>query len=208
MAYETSKCHNLRLVRGDFNRYIRGNILDIGCGPDPVQPPNGIVTPWDLPNGDATFLETVEDNTFDCVYSSHCLEHLSDVVIALKNWVRVTRNQGYLYITVPDFIIYEKGNFPSHFNPGHHFTFSISKTRVQVNRSSHYSVIQDILPIMAELGCEPIRIDFEDNGYDYSRHEVDQTYEKGWDDTQIDHRDTPNFALSQICTIWRKKGTK
>jgi len=188
--YETSKCHDFRLSRGDFDKYLFGSILDIGCGDDPLHPIHGIVTPWDLPNGDATFLESIEDETFNCVYSSHCLEHLNDPVTALKNWVRVTRSPGYLYIIIPDFTLYEKDHWPSIISGEHVSTFSINKTRGEVGRSNHTSILHDMVPIMRDLGCNLLKVDLEDLNYDYSLPDnIDQTR---------------GNALAQICTIWKK----
>lgn len=187
---ETSKCHDTRLRQGDFNKYLFGSILDVGCGEDPLRPPNGIVTPWDLPNGDATFLTTVEDETFNCVYSSHCLEHLSDPITALKNWVRVTRSPGFLYIVVPDFTLYEKERWPSIQSGEHLFSFSIHKTKADTGRNSHVNIIADMIPLMLDLGCKLIKIDLEDQNYNYDLpDEIDQSKDS---------------ALTQICTIWKK----
>ena len=66
-----------------------------------------------------------EDNSFDFVYSSHCLEDMEDVETALKNWVRILKPGGFLYVVVPDFGLYEKYCFPSRFNASHKSTFSI-----------------------------------------------------------------------------------
>ena len=189
MAYETSKCHNLRVARSDFDRYLKGDILDIGCGPDPIKPPAGTTRPWDWEDGDASYLESLSDESFDCVYSSHCLEHLHDVVVALTNWVRVVKVGGHLYFTIPDFDIYEKGVWPSMFNPDHKQTFSMNKTRGQVGRSNHFNILHDLAPLMQDLGCEFVRADFEDHGYDYTRPQDDQTL---------------GMALAQICTVWKK----
>jgi SAM-dependent methyltransferase len=122
MARETSKAHNMRIARGDFERYIKGAVLDIGSGSDPIRPPTGSVTPWDWPQGDASYLATLQDAAFDCVYSSHCLEHMVDVPESLTNWVRVLKLGGYMYFTIPDFDLYEKGRWPSSFNTDHKHT--------------------------------------------------------------------------------------
>ena len=187
---ETSKCHDFRLSRGDFDKYLFGSILDIGCGDDPLLPPNGNVTPWDLPNGDAMLLEAASSEVFDCVYSSHCLEHLSDPITALKNWVRVTRPGGFLYIVVPDYTLYEKERWPSIQSGEHLFTFSTHISKGYAGRNNHINIVSDMVPVMRDLGCGLIKVDLEDQGYNYSLpDEIDQSR---------------GSALTQICTIWKK----
>src|ERR1700733_7205063 len=95
---ETSKCHTMRLARGDFHRYLKGKGIDIGAGDDPLQSPFGNVIPWDLPQGDAQYLEGIATNSLDFVYSSHCLEHMLDPRIAISNWGRVLNQKGVLNV--------------------------------------------------------------------------------------------------------------
>lgn len=79
---------------------------------------------WDLMNGDAQYLKGVEDNSLDFVYSSHCLEHMIDVKIALYNWFRVLKAGGYLILYIPHRDLYEKKKeLPSRFNPHHKHMF-------------------------------------------------------------------------------------
>lgn len=92
---ETRKARARRLREGFFKKYCQGEGLDIGCASDPVTPN---CSGWDLPNGDAQYLKGIKDESFDFVYSSHCLEHMRDVRVALKNWFRVVRGGGgHLY---------------------------------------------------------------------------------------------------------------
>ncbi|MCK7519146.1 MAG: class I SAM-dependent methyltransferase [Ignavibacteriales bacterium] len=39
---------------------------------------------WDFEHGDAQYLSVLENEKFDFVYSSHTLEHMQDIAIALK----------------------------------------------------------------------------------------------------------------------------
>ncbi|MBN2755472.1 MAG: methyltransferase domain-containing protein, partial [Candidatus Goldbacteria bacterium] len=43
----------------------------------------------------------VQDNSQDFVVSSHVLEHFFDPIAALKEWYRVVKNGGYLFMIVP-----------------------------------------------------------------------------------------------------------
>ena len=122
---ETGKAHARREREGFFGKYCRGEGLDIGCGNDPVVPG---CSGWDLVNGDAQYLEGAEDNSFDFVYSSHCIEHMDDVRVAIKNRFRVVRPGGYLIIYGPDRDLYEKRRqLPSRFNPHHKHMFLLGK---------------------------------------------------------------------------------
>lgn len=55
--------------------------------------------------GDAADLSKFEDESFDAIYASHVLEHFDytgRLQQALKEWFRVLKTGGKLYISVPD----------------------------------------------------------------------------------------------------------
>jgi len=194
---ETSKCFPERARRGDFERYLRGRGVDIGAANDPLCVLDGRVLAWDLSNGDGMTLGGLLDGEFDFVYSSHCLEHISDVEYALINWTRILRPGGILYIVVPDFDLYEKRHWPSRFNKDHTATFSLSVTRSDVgSRCSHFNVYSDIIPFLRRYGVEILETRLEDYHYDYGfPPDCDQTL---------------GIASAQVCFIGRKmkrKGT-
>lgn len=173
--HETAKCRDIRAQRGDFEAYLHGQGIDIGAGNDPLRIPNGSVRTWDVNDGDAQHLATIPDESFDFVYSSHCLEHLQDVATALRNWVRVARRGGYLYIVVPDYLLYEKMTWPSMHNAGHLHSFSTFITRSAVNRPNHHHVDDDLVPLLTSLGTRVLRITFEDYGFNYNAGVLEQT---------------------------------
>lgn len=132
--WEQSKASKRRFHDGAFHsRYFVGNGIDIGGKPDPLGQYSGVfrsmgsVRTWDLEDGDAQMMASVADNTFDFVHSSHCLEHMVDVQVALKNWARILKPGGFLIVTVPDEDLYEQGAWPSRFNPDHKWTFTMAK---------------------------------------------------------------------------------
>lgn len=190
MARETSKCQPMREARGDFDKYLKGNGIDIGCGPDMLKiKEGGPVIGWDKQQGDASYLAGVADASLDFVYSSHCLEHLVDVPIALQHWSRVLKSGGYAYILVPDYLFYEKGRWPSVFNTDHKQSFSLNVTREMVKRQNHWNIGADLRPVMQKVGLQFVSTELELDGYDWNNGHVDQTM-KG--------------AVSQLCLIARK----
>ena len=97
------------------------------------------VDAWDTPQGDAQYMRGINDNKYDFVHSSHCLEHMEDPIIALRNWIRITKPGGYLVITVPEEFLYEHGQWPSRFNGDHKWSFSIGGSKY--NMTSHIDVM-------------------------------------------------------------------
>ncbi|MDR5741954.1 class I SAM-dependent methyltransferase [Caballeronia sp. LZ029] len=125
---------NRRLLDARFgNRWLVGKGLDIGGGNDSIAlyralfPRIESVTVYEWAQGDAQYLENVQDDSFDFVYSGHCLEHVVDPRVALRHWLRVLKPGGHLVITVPDEDLYEQGVWPSTFNDDHKHTFTLFK---------------------------------------------------------------------------------
>ena len=110
MATETDLCRH-RLLK-----YCSGKGLDIGCGNGKIKPDAiGI----DLHGSDvnvrmdARTLPNYSDNSFDFVYSSHCLEDIEDTESALREWLRVIKPGGFLVLYMPD-----KDFYPNIGTPG------------------------------------------------------------------------------------------
>ena len=144
---------------GDLERSILvGKGIDIGCGSDPVTPD---VRRFDMEDGDANFITRYVHEDFDFVYSSHCLEHMHDAQAALLEWWKLVRVGGHLIFVVPDEDLYEKGIFPSRFNPDHKGTFTVSKSK------SWSPVSRNVLDLARNLpGSELINVALFDQGYD------------------------------------------
>lgn len=121
---ETSKLINYRNKMG-YSRFFKGIGIDIGAGNDPLIWPNCAVTTFDLMDGNGQLLAGIQDESFDFVYSSHCLEHMVDPKEAVGNWLRVCKTGGYLVIAVPHEIYYEKNCWPSMFNSDHKWSFRL-----------------------------------------------------------------------------------
>ena len=118
---ETDKAKPRRLAAKFFERFTQGRGIDIGHGGYPLLP-SGIDL-WDKEQGDATLMAGVPDAFYNYVYSSHCLEHLDEPRVGLRNWWRILKPGGYLILLVPHRDLYEKRtSLPSRFN-GDHKTF-------------------------------------------------------------------------------------
>lgn len=132
MSFEQTKAVKRRYNIGAFhNTYFVGNGIDIGCGNDSLSGYGHAfrlmtsVRGWDTPDGDAQYLSSIEDNTYDFVTSSHSLEHMEDPRVALTNWIRVCKPKGHLIITIPDEEMYEYDQWPSKFNTDHKWSFTL-----------------------------------------------------------------------------------
>ncbi len=155
---ETSKT---KKIWTEFERScVQGKGIDIGCGDDPLGPS---VRRFDVSDGDANHITRYVSETFDFVYSSHCLEHTLDPAQALAEWWKLVRPGGYLILIVPDEDLYEQGVFPSRFNHDHKYTFTIKKS------TSWSPVSVNVLDLVQRLdAAKVISITLQDNGYDRS----------------------------------------
>lgn len=159
MSQEASKTRRIRGATFE-ERYLRGRVIDIGCGPDLVV---AHAEPFDLQHGDAQEIGSLrEPGAYDAVCSSHCLEHMRDVRRALEQWWSLVREGGYLILVVPDEDLYEQGGWPSLFNSDHKATFRLGK------RSSWSPVSFDIAELVRGLkGAEVLSCELQDDGYDH-----------------------------------------
>ena len=175
---ECSKSIARRMSNPNFiNKYFVGKGVDIGGLPDPLSIYQdmfcrmGPVKTWDWEDGDAQFMEGVDDGTYDFVHSSHCLEHLVDPTEGLKSWMRILAPGGHAVITVPDEDLYEQGVFPSTFNRDHKHTFTILK------RESWSAKSINILDLIAQLGphAELVRLEQLSSNYRFDLPRYDQS---------------------------------
>lgn len=177
---ETSKSlirrmHDVRYA----NTYFKGMGIDIGAGNDSIGkyqaqfPLMTYVKAWDMPDGDAQYMNMVEDNFYDFVNSSHCLEHMVDPNIAFKNWLRICKPGGHIITCIPDEDLYEQGVFPSTFNNDHKTTWTIKKDK------SWSPVSVNVTDFLGQFSSEieVIKIDLVNGTYNYNHPygRIDQT---------------------------------
>lgn len=106
-----------------FKKYMSGVGLDIGFSGyiDGVVPilETAIGVDVNYPGYDGVTLP-FEKNSQDYVYSSHCLEHISDYKTTIQEWLRVTKIGGHIITVVPHQFLYEKKlRLPSMWNGDH-----------------------------------------------------------------------------------------
>ncbi len=141
--------------------YLKGRILDIGAGVDPITKDAEI---FDKAQGDAQELDLYfPPASFDTVFSSHCLEHMRDPREALKAWYSLVKSGGFIVVLVPDEDLYEQGHFPSIFNSDHKATFTLSKSH------SWSPVSFNCFDLARELGGDIVYIALQSDNYDYTR---------------------------------------
>ena len=51
---------------------------------------------------DAVHMPSIETQSYDFVFSSHCLEHIANPLKAVHEWLRVLKNNGHLILIVPE----------------------------------------------------------------------------------------------------------
>jgi SAM-dependent methyltransferase len=168
MGQETRKARDRRIQAGYFRTILAGRGIDIGCGDDPVTLD---CVRWDRADGDAQVLPGVPPESFDWVYSSHCLEDLPDPRQTLARWWEVLKPGGHLLVSVPDEDLYEQGTWPSRFNGDHRWTFTIWKPQ------SWSPVSLNLVELLASLPGGQMRwLRLCDDGYDYGGGVWDRTH--------------------------------
>jgi SAM-dependent methyltransferase len=157
---EASKTEKIR-SKEFLEKYFSGKVLDIGCGDNLVVPS---ATPFDKEQGDAqNILNYLSPESYDCVHSSHSLEHMGDVPKVLKQWWQLVKPGGAMIIVVPDEDLYEQGVWPSLFNREHAATFRFNKAK------SWSPVSYDLRELCSALPeAEVVSFERHDRGYDYS----------------------------------------
>lgn len=120
---ESRKTYKEKIDNGFFDKYCNGPGLDIGyLGYEkdivPILP-SAVGIDLNTENYDGKTLP-FPDNSQQFVYSSHCLEHISNRAEVIKEWHRVVKPGGYIITIVPHQDLYEKkGNLPSIWNEDH-----------------------------------------------------------------------------------------
>ena len=155
------RSYRSRRASGFFAKYLSGEkILDIGykgyANPQlRTVVPHAIGVDLDFPGYDGLHLP-FEDSSVDCVFSSHCLEHITSYKEAICDWYRVTKLGGFIVCIVPSQLLYEKRrDLPSKFNHDHKRFYSPS------------SLLGEFEHSLEENSYRIRYLEENDRGYDY-----------------------------------------
>jgi SAM-dependent methyltransferase len=112
----------------------------------------------------------VEDEKYDTVFSSHCIEHMRNPLEALLNWYRVLKPGGYLIVLAPEEDLYEQHNWPSLFNDDHKWGMTLHKDATWCPSSCN------LLDLTRHLYRHKlISLTLQDSNYEYGIPVKDQT---------------------------------
>lgn len=93
---EYLNCGNAaEFIKCTAKKYLKAHFVDVGCSAWPI--PNGI--PVDVQNREV--IEDAPDNHFSGLFSSHCLEHVSEWAQELTLWHRIIRPGGAMVLYLP-----------------------------------------------------------------------------------------------------------
>jgi SAM-dependent methyltransferase len=137
---ETVKAKERREREGFFTKYISGDGIDIGCGRTYGYSDESRVHPSAIAHDkdicDAHDMVVYGDESFDYVYNSHVLEHLEHPILAIKNWYRICKFDGFLIIVVPSMYLYEKKrHLPSKWNADHKRFYTIAALSAEIEQA-------------------------------------------------------------------------
>jgi tetratricopeptide (TPR) repeat protein len=159
-----------------FTRWISGAGIDISTehgslsGLSSFFPLVESVRNWQPGDGDAMLMEGVADAAYDFVHASHRLAYVDDPLRALQHWIRICKPGGHLIITAPDEDLYEQGVWPSTFNAGHKWSFTIHKPASWSPRS--ISLLKLLVHFEHEI--EVLKIEKLDAVFNYTAERQDQ----------------------------------
>lgn len=175
MSHETSKALKRRYREDDaglypWKRWLSGDGIDVGCGPDPVPG----FTPFDEKDGDANRLsDCFPAEALDVIHGSQVLEHMHDPEAVIRDWLKLLKRGGYLIQTVPDVGAYERFTYPSKFNPDHKSSFSM------IYRGSVFPIHCHLPTFLAKFSdvAEVLLCRYVEENYDWKKPlSVDQTW--------------------------------
>lgn len=155
---ETSKALPRLKANGFYDKHIVDKkVIDVGVGRLDTFDGADPICEWaemhDKDICDATTMEAYEDELFDTVYASHILEHLNDPIAAVKNWLRICKKGGVVFISVPHRDLYErKKTLPSKWNEDHKFFILSDKNEAPCTFSIRDIVDEAVRRYVKETG--------------------------------------------------------
>jgi len=85
-------------------QYLNGVGLDVGCNRWKIKPDSIGVDLVKKPGVDLIVRnwDSIPSNNYDYLFSSHCLEHIEDWKTMLSHWARVVKEEGIVFLYLPD----------------------------------------------------------------------------------------------------------
>lgn len=127
----------------EVKQYIKGLGIDVGCGTNRVHPHiMSLDAQPDKRYADACIvwnckdLEVFQEQTFDFIFSSHCLEDFEDIPKVFRRWFSRLKVGGVMILLLPDM---ENGRYPrveDGGNPSHRVNVGPDYFRYKVLASS------------------------------------------------------------------------
>lgn len=108
----------VRKARPRLARFCNGFGFDIGPGYERIKTEAigiGMASPavtWQMDLDAPRFGECFADGICDYIFSSHCLEHVKDYRLALRQWWRLVKPGGFLVLYLPHKDYYPKVGYP------------------------------------------------------------------------------------------------
>lgn len=109
-------------IKPTIEKYLVGEILDIGCGDSPITEDAFGIDGRDFPcvkfRTDSLYNLPVQldGKQFDVVFSSHVAEHLPDMYRTINEWGMLVKPGGYFILYLPDGRYYNNYENPEHFH--------------------------------------------------------------------------------------------
>lgn len=163
---ETGKAGKHATRQALYEAHLFGRGIDIGSGTDPLIASGEVsgIDTFDKPDGNAQNLRG--DRQYEFAYSSHCLEHMEDVPLAIRNWSTLVRQFGRLFLVLPDFVLYERMQWPSRYNSDHKAAFSLFAIDPSMRPEKFYG-FTEMKAIGADCGLELVHAEIEAHGYEF-----------------------------------------
>lgn len=117
-------------------KYLKGMIIDIGSGGSPITENALAIDGRDYGRVDVitndlyNLSKHTKINDADVVFSSHCLEHLTNPTSAIEDWAKLLKQGGIFILYLPDRRKYSNEGNPEHMNDWDMNTFLFYFTRV------------------------------------------------------------------------------
>jgi len=102
----------LQYIKREAALWCKGKGIDVGAGRNCFPG----ARPIDNNINENAYKINESDNSLDYIFSSHCLEHLQEPIVALKEWHRALKHRGVLFLYLPhnDYIPWRPDRLPEH----------------------------------------------------------------------------------------------